>query len=268
VEKVERAVDLARIFANGEASKDPAQVFEPTSGTAIVPWKRRRAPVVIDDATRRKYRLRDGSSHDPASEAYRLVRTQLLQRMARHGYRTLAIVSASQNDGKTLSAINLGFSIARETRYTALLVDLDLRSPGVHVALGLHVTRGLECYLNGSEPLESLFVTVMNERMAVLPCRVPVASPSETLASEKMQTLVRELGSRYRDRIVLFDLSPMLVGDDVISFLPYVDAVLVVVGEGVTHKNDLKRVFELIGETPVVGTILNRSREATLKPYR
>jgi Mrp family chromosome partitioning ATPase len=233
-----------------------------------LPWKRLRAPIAIDQATQRRLRLRGGLGRDAASEAYRLVRTQLLQRMARHGYRTLAIISAGQDDGKTLSAVNLAFSIAQETRYTALLVDLDLRAPSVHKTLGLEVTRGLECYLRGSAPLESLLLTVLNERMAVLPCLRPVASPSEVLASTQMQNLVAELGSRYRDRTVLFDLSPMLVGDDVISFLPYVDAALVVVGEGVTHKSDLKRVFELLGETPVVGTILNRSREATLKPYR
>src|SRR5262249_27324336 len=106
------------------------------------------------------------------------------------------------------------------------------------------------------------------ERMAVLPCLEPVGSPSELLASGQMQSLVKELATRYRDRIVLFDLPPMLVGDDVISFLPNVDAALVIVGEGVTHKKDLRRVFELMGDKPVVGTILNRSSEVGLKPYR
>jgi Mrp family chromosome partitioning ATPase len=104
--------------------------------------------------------------------------------------------------------------------------------------------------------------------MAVLPCLEPVASPSEVLASSETHVLVQELTGRYADRIVLFDLSPMLVGDDVISFLPHVDAALVVVGEGSTRRQDLARMFDLLGNTPVVGTVLNRSREATIKPYR
>ncbi len=271
MEKFERSLDLARIGTVREPV-DGAEVellrIESKAAVRPLGWKRLRAPILLDEAAQRRLRLCGGTGRDAASEAYRVVRTHLLQRMARKGFRTLAIVSAAPDDGKTLSAVNLAFSIAQDTRYTALLVDLDLRGPSVHTTLELDVAQGLERYFDGSVDLGSLLVTVMNERMAVLPCLHPVDSPSEVLASAGTQALVGELASRYRDRIVLFDLSPMLVGDDVISFLPYVDAALVVVGEGVTRKGDLKRVFELIGETPVVGTILNRSREATLKTYR
>jgi Mrp family chromosome partitioning ATPase len=271
MEKLQRALEMSRVSARRDSERSEERLDfvrrEPAALGKGVTWKRRVAPLVPAEMSRRHTKLRTGAGRDPASEAYRVVRTQVLQRMNRHGFRSLAIVSAAPDDGKTLTALNLAFAISQDSRHTALVVDLDLRAPSVHTALGLTVDRGLESYFSRQTGLDELIVPVVNERMAVLPCLEPVPAPSEVLASAESQALVGELAARYRDRIILFDLSPVLVGDDVMSFLPYVEAVLVVVGEGVTHKGDLKRVFDVLGNTPVVGTILNRSRDAAIKPY-
>ena len=72
--------------------------------------------------------------------------------------------------------------------------------------------------------------------------------------------LIRELKERYRNRVVLFDLPPVLGADDALAFMPQVDAALLVVGEEHTRREDLLRSFEILREIPVIGTVLNGSR--------
>ena len=80
----------------------------------------------------------------PAGHAYRMLRTQVLQRARTHGLTTLGVVSAVNGEGKTLTAVNLALSLAAEPNQTVLLLDLDLRRPAVARTLGLAVERGLE----------------------------------------------------------------------------------------------------------------------------
>jgi protein-tyrosine kinase len=70
------------------------------------------------------------------------------------------------------------------------------------------------------------------------------------------------LRARYPERIIVYDLPPVLSADDALSFAPLVDCGLVVASEGRTRRNDLVRTIELLKKTPLVGTVLNRAVEA------
>jgi Mrp family chromosome partitioning ATPase len=94
-----------------------------------------------------------------------------------------------------------------------------------------------------------------------------VAQSSELLASEKARNLVADLKTRYKDRIVIFDLPPVLGSDDALSFVPLVDAVLLVIAEGRTRIEDVRRCFELLKDRPVIGTVLNQSRAGAGAQY-
>ena len=72
-----------------------------------------------------------GLTHDDRSEPYRQLRTQLLKKMREDNLRTLAITSPNEGNGKTLTAINLAISLAKEVNQTVMLVDLDLRHPSI-----------------------------------------------------------------------------------------------------------------------------------------
>jgi Mrp family chromosome partitioning ATPase len=77
---------------------------------------------------------------------------------------------------------------------------------------------------------------------------------------------VNELRERYPDRLLVFDLPPVLGSDDALAFLPQVQCALVVVAEGSTRRDDLLRCMELLRKIPVVGTVLNRATDVT-SPY-
>jgi Mrp family chromosome partitioning ATPase len=66
---------------------------------------------------------------------------------------------------------------------------------------------------------------------------------------------------RYKDRVLVFDLPPVLQADDALAFVRHVQAVLVVVGEGRTRRDDLLRTLELLRDVPIIGTVLNGTRE-------
>jgi protein-tyrosine kinase len=92
-----------------------------------------------------------------------------------------------------------------------------------------------------------------------MPARAPLAGSSESLAGPRAQELVAELRARYADRIILFDLPPILGADDALGFLPMVECGLMVAAEGATRREDMLRSMELLRRTPLVGTVLNRA---------
>ena len=208
-------------------------------------------------------RILTAESQDGMVQAYKVLRTQVSQRMRANGWRTLGVSSPRRGEGKTITAINLSISLAMEASHTVLLVDANLRQPSVHTYLGVEVENGLREYLLGALPVEQILIHPHIRRLVVMPGSGPVPSSSELLASPAMLALVQELKRRYPTRLVIFDLPPVLTGDDVLAFAPYLDSMLLVAEEGKTMRADLARAAELIRESNhnLVGTVLNRSAD-------
>lgn len=199
--------------------------------------------------------------------AYKMLRTQVMQRMAAKHFNALAITSPMADDGKTLIAINLAISLARELHHTVLLVDMDLRNPSIHKYLGMTPRKGICDYILHGTPMNEILINPGIDRLVVLPGGDSVENSSEILASPKMGELVRELKSRYPSRMVLFDLPPVLMADDALSFAPYVDAFLLVLRDGKTTRAALSQAVEIMKETTLLGTVLNGAKVKTLPYY-
>jgi protein-tyrosine kinase len=204
----------------------------------------------------------------PAGHAFKMLRTQVLQRLQQRAWNTLAVISPTPGDGKTFTAINLAIAIAGDTNHTTLLVDFDLRNPSVHQRFGIQPDIGVEQCLRGEAAVSQVLINPQSyPKLLLLPAREPVSNSSNLLSSERTRRLIRELKERYRNRVVLFDLPPVLGADDALAFVPQVDAALVVVGEEHTRREDLLRCFEILREIPVIGTVLNGSRTDTSFAY-
>jgi protein-tyrosine kinase len=201
-----------------------------------------------------------GEIHDPRVEAYRQLRTQVLAEMKRHDWRSLALTSAHEDAGKTLTAVNLAICIAQEANQTVLLVDLDLRTPSVHTTLGIDITKGIVDHLLHDEPIENILINPGYPRLVVLPGLPQGRYSSEMLTSSKMKSFMTDITSRYPDRIIIFDLPPLLRNDDAIVFVPNVDACLFVVEDGATKPEDIERSMQLLKHSQLIGTVLNKAR--------
>jgi protein-tyrosine kinase len=205
--------------------------------------------------------------NDPKSMTFDLLRTHVLQKMEENGWRTLAITSPTPEAGKTVVAINLAMSIAQQTNKTAMLVDFDLRRPKVGTYLGIPMEKSLNDLLDGTAELPDALVNPDLPRLVVLPTRSPVKNSSETLSSKKISDMIKDLRERYKSRIVIFDLPPVLVTDDAIALLPQIDCVLMVVANGMSTKREIEDCLRLLPKARLIGTILNKADVETKAYY-
>ncbi len=277
MEKIRKALDLARAERGrlGVESSAAAFVAEPVQVPEAVPFQgaaravppARSRTFAPDAAVLEDRRVLQQTSTSPAAEAFRLLRTQVLQRMEERNWRTLAIVSPGEDESRVEVAANLAGAIAADRRHHALLVDLDLRAPRVAELYGLQPERGVDDLLAGEAAVEDcLYRPAGFERLVLLPARHPLARGSELLGSQAARRLTAELRDRYPDRLLVCSLAPVLASDEALAFLPHVDCALMVVTESRTRRTELARAMDLLRRVPVVGTVLGNA--AALKRSR
>lgn len=259
MDKLEKALEKARQQRSTELSG--ATISRPTntaasSGAYSIPITE-SSPFF--EEVLEKNRIVANRTKSTEADLFRILRTQVLQSMNKAGLKTLAITSPNYGDGKTTIAINLAVSIALDLKQTVLLVDLDLRKPSIHKYLGLEPHYGLTDYLSGRSTIAESLMRLPFERLTTLPAGHVLDHSSETLASPQMAHLAHELKTRYPDRMVIYDMPPLLAQDDPLAFLPHVDAALLVVKDGSTTTYDIKRSLEILASANVVGTVLNRT---------
>ncbi|MEM6537322.1 MAG: CpsD/CapB family tyrosine-protein kinase [Pseudomonadota bacterium] len=217
------------------------------------------AVVDLDESVLEANRIITHDKTDPRGACFDILRTKVLKNMARMGAKTLAITSATPENGKSVIAINLAFSIAQLSELSVLLVDFDLRRPAIGQYLGIKRDVSFFDHLHGEVPLEATMINPGRPRIVVIPNQKPVINASETLASQHVLDLVAELKRRYPDRIVIFDLPPLLGIDDALVVLPHIDASLLVVGSDICKTGELEESRRLLADHNLIGVVLNKS---------
>lgn len=201
------------------------------------------------------------------SRAYKILRTRVLHRMAANNWYTLGITGTSAGEGKTITAINLAIALAQDPNAWVYLVDLDLQRPQLGAYLGMSYEYGLTDFLTGQAQLEQVVYDIGIRRLAVVPNASPVETSSEHLRSARMADFINALEGQQPRRIVIFDMPPLNVSDDVLAFAPRVDSFLLVATQGVTARRTLANAKEVLSELNVLGVVLNRSTERNESPY-
>ena len=263
MERIKKALEQAsRDRASHSGDTRPALVppsgGNPTDLAAGVRYTQTRV-VEVPERVLRENRLIAGVPRHELKDAYRMLRTRVLQSMRENNWSSVAVTGPASGCGKTMTAINLAISLAMEVTHTVLLVDLDLRKPSVHEYFGYKPEYGLTDYLLRDVPINQILFTPSIDRLVVLPGREYLQNSSEMLRSPKMVALVNELKNRYPDRLVIFDLPPILAADDALAFAPYTDAMLLVAEAGGTSRDDLQKALEILKSAPVIGTVLNKT---------
>jgi Mrp family chromosome partitioning ATPase len=136
--------------------------------------------------------------HRPGGRGFKMLRTQVTPRMQQRGCNTLAVLAPTLGDGATTVALNLAMAISADPKRSALLVDFNLRHPGVAAALGIPGEPGVEQCLMNEYRIEEVFVRVKGyEHLLLAPAAGAVAQSSELLASEARR-LVAEVKTLCR----------------------------------------------------------------------
>ena len=273
MERIKEAVERARqergaggIGFGRATGPRPAPEDGIRDGLGKITYTKTRT-VEVPRATLRDKRVVSGFDPCDFTEAFKILSTQVSHKLREHRWTTLAVTSSHEGEGKTLVAINLAISLAMEFQQTSLLVEADLRQPSVHDYFGLEPGPGLSDYLTADTPIEQLLIHPGIPRFVVLPGGTPQLHSSEMLGWRKMSELVQELKARYASRIVVFDLPPLLVSADVLAFAPHIEAALLVVEEGKTQRDDIRRSAELLDSTHLIGTVLNKSDGPFVSAY-
>lgn len=212
---------------------------------------------VPPDSVLQHHRILSPSSDRQTLQAYKLLRTQVLQRMKTNKWISMAVLAGRSGEGATLTAINLAISIALNPRHTVLLVDMNLRSPSIHHYFAYAPSVGVTDVMAGRASVSDALFNPGIDSLAILPGTESIVNSSELLASQCMHDLMTDLKSRYQGRVIIFDLPPLLEADDAIAFMPHFDAGLLVLSDGKSRSSDILTIGELLGSKPLIGSVLN-----------
>jgi protein-tyrosine kinase len=256
VDSIKQAIDLAR------AAESVARASVPHPARPGLREPQSREVSLSEDYLERTRIVAHGVGTQNG-RYYDMLRTQVLQEMDKHSWQFLAVTSPTMACGKTVTACNLAVSVARLPERSALLVDLDMRKPMVADYLGLENDFGVLSVLENRCTLGSSLIeaSIGPSSVLILPGESAPETSSEWMASQMMGTLLQTIKRDFRSRLVIFDLPPMLVGDDVISILPRMDAVLLVAGVGATSVADIKECQKHLRQSNVVRVVVNKVRD-------
>ena len=128
---------------------------------------------------------------NPATEAYRVIRTSIQFAQAGKELKTLAVTSCTPNEGKSMTVANLAVVLTQAGK-SVLLLDCDMRNPTVHKNFGLSNKLGLSSCISMGTPLSAAVqATNVDNLYAVTSGAIP-PNPSELLGSERMRELLQE----------------------------------------------------------------------------
>jgi Mrp family chromosome partitioning ATPase len=197
---------------------------------------------------------------DPAAKAFDLLRTRLLQTLKSRGWKRVAVCAPFSGCGTTFTAVNLALSMARVPGSRTILMDMNLRNPGVSDALKMSANGDMAGYLQGAEAMEE-FLIKPAESLAVGLARGSSNLAAETLQDPLCEEVLDDMIEASGADAVIYDLPPVLEYDDLAAFLPQVDGVLLVSDGTSTTAAHLEACEKLLaGHCELLGVVLNRAR--------
>jgi Mrp family chromosome partitioning ATPase len=222
-------------------------------------WRQLR-PLTVDQRRLARNRVVTQAQTGEARSAVDMLRTKVAQVLHKNGWTSLAVTSPTPGCGKTTLAVNLAFSLARQTNYRVVLMDLDLRKPNVGKLLGHDGGQSIENFLKGKSALRDSFLR-FGENLAIGVNAKPVVGAAELLQNPSSIAALKSLSRQLKPDVLVFDLPPMLVTDDLLAFLPAVDAVMLVAAAEVSSIGEIDICErELAKHSNVVGVVLNKCR--------
>ena len=252
------------VLSTSRIGRQPAAAPQPLPEN-FVPVQYRPAPV--DPAAMERNRVLLRVPDVGISRAYKILRTRVLHRLAANNWFTLGVTGTMAGEGKSLTSVNLALALAQDVNTSVFLVDLDLQRPQLGNYLGMSYEHGLTDYLTGQVELDQIIYDIGVKRLAVIPNASSVENSSELLGSPRMGEFLTALEAQIPRRVIVFDMPPLLVTDDVLAFAPRVDTFLLVVSQGQTARRTLANAKEVLAEVNLMGVVLNRSTERNDSPY-
>lgn len=196
---------------------------------------------------------------NPATEAYRVIRTSIQFAQAGKELKTLAVTSCIPNDGKSMTAANLAVVLTQAGK-SVLLIDCDMRNPTVHKNFNLSNKVGLSSCISMGTALSDAVQKTSIEGLYALTGGVIPPNPSELLGSEQMKNVLQRAKEQYD--YVLIDTPPVMPVTDALIVGRFVDGMILVIASAevkVEMARDVKNQLVNAGAN-ILGVVLNKVR--------
>ena len=201
------------------------------------------------------------------AESYRALRTSILLSAPEAAPQVILVTSALPQEGKTTTCANVAIVLAQRGM-RVLLVDADLRRPGVHKAFGVGCETGLSTLLTGNNTMEEVTIRYPQlPNLCLLPAGPQPPAPAELISSLQMKALLAQWRKDF-DHIII-DSPPAVSVTDPVVLSADVDSVILVVRSGKTPKDALQRAEDLLFQVNarVMGVIVNAINVASPGHY-
>jgi capsular exopolysaccharide synthesis family protein len=255
-----------------EAPAPPSMRLADTSTRASNPWdlsQSHRGREVFPAATAlaraavdQNVRMIPTAVDRAVVEHYRRLRTKVMQQHAIKAFRSLLVTSASPQEGKSVTVLNLALSFAMMPSFKVLVVDADLRRNTVGKWLGAGGKPGFSNLLDGTAFLNDVVFTCEDSNIHLMAGGTSQVPPAELLQSSALADRIRDLTARFD--LVLVDSAPLGLVTDTHLLAAKTDAVLLVARAFKTTTKSLERAVQDLLPFRVIGTVLNGGPRATL----
>ena len=208
------------------------------------------------------------SEHDVRARPFKLLRTSLGKKLSDAQCNIIGVTSAAPNAGKTFTATNLAAAMSAISAERTVLADLDLKRCEIAEIFGITERPGITEYLQEEvQSLGEIMRHVDETGLTVVPSFLSTANTAQLMAGDRLETLIDELRDYASRSVGICDLPPLLVSDDAMLAMRHLDGVLMVVEQGVTTKQQLEAVLDMIEPGKVIGSVFNRYAGSFGDPY-
>jgi capsular exopolysaccharide synthesis family protein len=207
------------------------------------------------------------------AEQYRILYTKINALSKGNAHKIFAITSALQNEGKTVTVLNLAVVMAKDFGKKTLVLEGDFRRPSIALYLNVDLEEGLVDILSSKSDLHSTMVPVANalvpfadDNLAVLPAGHRTQGSTSLLSSPRMRALFDVLREQYD--FILVDSSPILPLSDMNFFEEVVDGIIMLVRAESTTRDMVTKALDTLGTDKVLGIVLNDVHQVPFSYYR
>lgn len=191
------------------------------------------------------------------AEYFKHLRAQILFSRDGKRPRTIMVTSALPSEGKTFVSANLAVSLSQGINEHALLVDCDLRRPGLHSIFGYSNKEGLHEYLAEKKQLPELLIRTRVEKLSLLTSGSPAPNPVELLSSTRMKDFLEEIRGRYQDRYIIIDAPPSQIATETEVLANHVEGIIFVIMARQSPREAIQRNIENLGKEKILGIVFN-----------
>ena len=194
--------------------------------------------------------------HSFGAEAFRKLKTQIFLHPG-NSPRTILVTSAAPREGKTLVAVNLAVAISKEIHSNAILVDGDLRRPGIHLEKS-QSAKGLSNYLSDGVPISEILINSEMEKLRIIQAGSSTRKSSELIRSRKMEELLEFLKGFGDTTYIVIDSPPIMATADPSLLSKMVDGIILVVRAGYTSRESVQGAIKSIDRQKIIGVVFNQ----------